>query len=113
MSVVSQIIDKSARATLNNMEPKINVMGDAVEEIRSCLILFGTETDVIQDKVDDCLNVLEDEVERIHGYLNTVVDRINEVRKRVETLTDKDLRSHEEMDTSDDQVARIKNDNTQ
>ena len=96
--MVRVIIGKSARATLNNMKP----MGDAVEEIRSCLILSGTETDVIQDKVDDCLNVLKDEVERIHAYLNTVVDRINEVRKRVE-----------EMDTSDDQVARIKNDNTQ
>ena len=132
VSVVSQIIGKmSARATLNNLEPKINVLGDAVEEIRSCLIAFdarATETGVIQDKVEDRLIVLEDKVERIHDYLNAVVDRINDLHKWVDTFRDKDLCSHEEMGTSDEeeefefddyddkideQVARIKNDNTQ
>ena len=115
VSVVSQIIDKmSARATLNNLEPKINVLGDAVEEIRSCLIAFNaraTETDAIQDKVEDRLIALEDKVdrlialedkvERIHDYLNTAIKRINAIHKYIDTVTD--IRCHEEMPTSDEE----------
>ena len=80
------------------------------------------------DKAEDRLIVLEDKVERIHDYLNAVVDRINDLHKWVDTFTDKDLRCRERIDTSDEeeefefddyddkideQVARIKNDNTQ
>ena len=112
MSVVSQIIDKmSAKATLNNLEPKINVLGDAVEKIRSGLIdsdARAKEADEAKEQLEYRVTLLEDlmksdarakegveeeerleyrvtliedKVELLHKHLNAVLDRINDLHR--------------------------------
>ena len=92
----------SAHAILNRLEPKIIVLGHAVEEIKSTLTGFDARAEVvdgIQDKVEDRLAVVEGKVDKIQDHLHLLVDTINVILKRL----NKDLRCYEEMPTSDEE----------
>ena len=103
----------SAKATLNKLEPKLNVLGHAVEEIQSTLTGFDARAQVVdaiqdkvedrltvlEDKVEDRLTIVEDKVERIQDHLHLVVDTINTILKRL----NKDLRCYEGMPASDEE----------
>ena len=101
VNIVRQIIDKmSAHAILNKLEPKIIVLGHAVEEIKSTLTDFDGRVnfvDGIQDKIEDRLTVVEGKVTKIEDHLHLLVDTLNVVLKKL----NKDY--HEEILTSDEE----------
>ena len=123
----------SARATLNRLEPEIIVLGRAIQDVQSGLIdsdARAKEADETQEQLEYRVTLLEDlmksdarakegvegeerleyrvtliedKVELLHKHLNAAFDRINDIHKWVDTLTDKDLRCHEEMVLSDEE----------
>ena len=91
----------SEHEILNRLEPKIIVLGHAVEEIKSTLTSFDARAQVvdgIEDKVEDRLAVVEGKVDKIQDHLHLLVDTINVILKRL----NKNLRCDEKMGVSDD-----------
>ena len=94
----------AARATLNRIEPRINVISHTLQDVK--LSLRSTDARVrdvtaIEEHLEDRIDLIEDEVELLKEYLNTAIKRINDLHKWVDTFTDKDLRCHEEFDFSE------------
>ena len=94
----------AARATLNRIEPRINVISHTLQNVK--LSLRSTDARVrdvtaIEERLEDRIDVIEDEVELLKEYLNTAIKRINDLHNWVDTFTDKDLRCHEEFDLSE------------
>ena len=94
----------AARATLNRIEPRINVISHTLQNVK--LSLRSTDARVrdvtaIEERLEDRIDVIEDEVELLKEYLNTAIKRINDLHNWVDTFTDKDLRCHEEFDFSE------------
>ena len=93
-----------ARAILNRVEPWINVISDTVQDVQMSLIesdVGAKEAAEAQERLEDRVNLIEDEVKLLQEHLNTAIKRINDLHKWIDTLTDKDLRCHEEFDFSD------------
>ena len=94
----------AARATLNRLEPRINVISHTLQDIKLSLIesdVRGEENADAAERLENRVNLIEDEVELIKENLNTAIERINALNKRVNTFTDKDLRCYEEIDYSE------------
>ena len=94
----------SARATLNRLEPQINVISHTIQDVQSSLIesdVWAKEAAEAEERLEYRVNLIEDKVELLHEHLNTAIERINDLHKWIDTLTDKDLRCHEEFDFSD------------
>ena len=94
----------AARATLNRIEARINVISHTLQNVK--LSLRSTDARVrdvtaIEERLEDRIDVIEDEVELLKEYLNTAIKRINDLHNWVDTFTDKDLRCHEEFDFSE------------
>ena len=105
----------SARATLNRLEPQINVISHTIQHVQSSLIesdVRAKEAAEAEERLEYRVNLIEDKVELIYEHLNTAIKRINDLHKWIDTLTDKDLRCHEEFDfsdLSDDDAAELHN----
>ena len=105
----------SARATLNKLEPQINVLSDTLQDVK--MSLRGTDAcvqDVVdaQERLQDRLDFVEEEmmslkVQRVDliEHLNTAIKRINDIHQwlkdnlpSLQDVTVDDLRCHEEFD---------------
>ena len=95
----------SARATLNKLEPQINVLSDTLQDVKMSL----RETDAcVQDVVDaqerlqDRLDFVEEEMMSLKVHINTAIKRINDIHQWIkDNLKDVavvDLSCHEEFD---------------
>ena len=94
----------AARATLNTLEPRINVISNTLQDVK--LSLHGTNARVrdvtaAEERLEDRVDFIEEQVELIKEHLNKTIKRINDIHKWVDTLIDKDLYCHEEFDFSD------------
>ena len=105
----------SARATLNKLEPQINVLSDTLQDVKMSL---GEMSLDVQDGVDaqerlqNRLDVVEEEmlslkVQRVDliKHLNTAIKRINDIHQWLkdnlpclQDVTVDDLHCHEEFD---------------
>ena len=79
-----------ARAILNSLEPKINVISHALDDVK--LDLRGTDARLqdavaVGEALEDRVEVLEDKVELIYENLNKVIDRINVLHEWLKTFT--------------------------
>ena len=104
----------AARATLNTLEPQINVISNTLEDVK--LFLRGTDGRVrdvtaAEERLEDRVDLIEEHVELIKEHLNKAIQRINDIHKYVDTYIDKDLYCHEQPDFSDlsDDEQNLKN----
>ena len=102
----------SARATLNKLEPQINVLSDTLQDVK--ISLRGTDAcvqDVVdaQERLQDRLDFVEEEMMSLKvqradliEHLNTAIKRINDIHQwlkdNLQDVTVDDLRCHEEFD---------------
>ena len=74
----------SARATLNKLEPQINVLSDTLQDVK--MSLRGTDA-CVQDVVDaqehlqDRLDFVEEETMSLKVHINTAIKRINDIHQ--------------------------------
>ena len=61
-----------------------------------------------EERLEDRMNLIQDEVKQIRENLNTVIKRMNDFHKWMDMTMDKDLRCHEENDLGDNEQ-NIKN----
>ena len=94
----------AARATLNKLEPRINVISNTLQNVKS--FLRGTDGRVrdvtaAEERLKDRVDLIEEQVELIKEHLNKAIQRINAIHKYVDTYIDRDLYCDEEFDFSD------------
>ena len=94
----------TARAALNTLEPRINVISNTLQDVK--LFLRGTDACIrdvtaAEERLENRVDVIEEQVELIKEHLNKAIKRINDIHKWVDTFIDKDLYCHKEFDFSD------------
>ena len=94
----------AARATLNKLEPRINVISNTLQDVK--IDLRGTDArlqDAVaaEERLEDRVDLVEEQVELIKEHLNKAIQRINAIHKYVDTYIGRDLYCDEEFDFSD------------
>ena len=101
------------RATMNRLEPRINVISNTLQDVKS--FLRGTDVRIrdvtaAEERLEDRVDFIEEQVELIKEHLNKAIKRINDIHKWVGTFIDKDLYCHEEFDflelSDDEQIIK-------